>query len=391
MKKVAKSFYLHGRQTFLHAASRILQQGGLRPPPPPSPIRNILFIRTDRIGDLVLTTPAFAAIKTAFPNSMLTVLASRGNVGLLNHHPWVDQFFVYDSAVSISAKINMIKSLRTRRFDIIIDPLTGHDLAPAVLACLIGAPIRIGFSGFGREVFFNRTAAAAGSDRHMVDAISDLIHLIGVADGGRDPQLFLGTEEMEWAGRWADRVNPERKRLVGIHPGAYYETQRWGAANFAGLIQRLSLESDCRVVLLGGLAEEGLVRRISEQVGEIPPVFISSNLRQALAMISRLDFLVCNNSGPLHMAAALSVPTLSFMGPTEISRWMPLGEKHRVLRAVELECIGCNRGICPKGTLECRNRISPEMMFHALKDHMESMMRPPAPIPLFVPISKRIP
>jgi hypothetical protein len=184
----------------------------------------ILIIRIDRVGDLVLTTPAFAAIKTAFPNSMLTVLASRGNAGLLLHHPWVDEVFVYDAAASIRAKIHMIKSLRARRFDIIIDPLTGHDVAPAVLACLIRAPIRIGFSGFGREVFFNQTAAAAGSDRHMVDAVLDLLHLIGVADIGRDPQLFLGTEELEWAGRWTDRVNPERKRLVGIHPGAYYET-----------------------------------------------------------------------------------------------------------------------------------------------------------------------
>jgi heptosyltransferase-2 len=321
-----------------------------------------------------LTTPAFAAIKTAFPNSMLTVLASRGNAGLLLHHPWVDEVFVYDAAASIRAKIHMIKSLRARRFDIIIDPLTGHDVAPAVLACLIRAPIRIGFSGFGREVFFNQTAAAAGSDRHMVDAVLDLLHLIGVADIGRDPQLFLGTEELEWAGRWTDRVNPERKRLVGIHPGAYYETQRWGAANFGGLIQRLSRESDFCVVLLGGLAEEGVVRRILEQAGEILPVFISSDLRKALAMISRLDLLVCNNSGPLHMAAALSVPTVSFMGPTEMSRWMPRGEKHRVLRADGLECIGCNRGICPRGTFECRNRINPEMMFHALKDHMESML-----------------
>jgi heptosyltransferase-2 len=377
MRPELKTAYLQARGLILQVLKAPLWHFEQSTQGAPSASTRILIIRIDRVGDLVLTTPAFAAIKTAFPNSMLTVLASRGNVGLLLHHPWVDEVFVYDPAASVRDKINMIKSLRARRFDIIIDPLTGHDVAPAVLACLIRAPIRIGFSGFGREVFFNRTASAAGSDRHVLDAVSDLLHLIGVEAGGRDPQLFIGTEEMEWAGRWADRVNPKRKRLVGIHPGAYYETQRWGEANFAGLIRRLSLETDCCVVLLGGLAEKELVRRISEQSDEVLPVFISGDLRQALAMISRLDFLVCNNSGPLHMAAALSVPTVSFMGPTEMSRWMPRGEKHRVLRADDLECIGCNLGICPSGTLECRNRINPEMMFHALKDHMESLMQPP--------------
>jgi ADP-heptose:LPS heptosyltransferase len=83
--------------------------------------------------------------------------------------------------------------------------------------------------------------------------------------------------------------------------------------------------------------------------------------------MSQLHLMVCNNSGPLHLAAAMQVPTVSFMGPTNAQRWWPVGPMHRVLRIEDLQCLGCEEGVCPKGNLECLRRINVRMAVEAVK------------------------
>jgi heptosyltransferase-2 len=121
-------------------------------------------------------------------------------------------------------------------------------------------------------------------------------------------------------------------------------------------------------VVLGGPADIPLVKGILSRMNASVPVMLSSDLRESMALISQLSALVCNNSGPLHIAAALKVPTVSFMGPTVKSLWTPSGSCHCVLRADDLNCIGCNSGACRRGTLECMQRLTPEIAREALAE-----------------------
>ena len=245
-------------------------------------------------------------------------------------------------------------------YDAVIDPLTGNDLNTALIAYLSGAALRIGFPGYGREVFFNRLAAYPDEYRHMVDLVLETARLLGAESEDRTPHLCLLPAERDWAGGWLQAHNLGHRAVVGIHPGGYYPTQRWPSDYYAQLAFALQQDIGCDVVLIGGQGDHGLIGSILASSGERFVVFESSDLRQTVAVISQLNVLVCNNSGPLHIATALNVPTLSFMGPTEQGHWMPLGDNHEVLRQDDLDCIGCNSGTCARGDFACMRRIKPE-------------------------------
>ena len=295
MAELIKQVYLRTRCRLLHLSApliRVLRRrhGGL-----PGPAARILFIRTDRIGDLVLSTPAFRALKKAFPRSHLTVLASRVNYPLLDHNPHVDRVLVYPPGKGVASKWRLARALKKEAFDLVIDPLAGYDLEPALLAYTTGARCLIGFEGFGREVFLDRVRPASPPWRRFVDAGFDLLGLLGVEDTQRQPELFMTSAESAWAENWLSAHVPSGRMRVGIHPGAHYETQKWGAANFAGLIGLPQSTADVEWVLIGGPADAAVVHAIRAAAGAELPFCIDGNLRRTIALISRLDALVCNN------------------------------------------------------------------------------------------------
>jgi lipopolysaccharide heptosyltransferase II len=335
---------------------------------PPSRIRNILFIRTDRIGDMVLSTPAFKALKTAFPDAALTVLASLTNYPLIQNDPYVNEILIHDSSAGMRETVRMVRRLRSRRFDVVIDPMAGYDAQTAFLSYLTQAETRVGFTGFGREVFFSAPVQLPEPKPGIVDLQLALLSRLGIHCSGIEPELFLREEEMDRARRWVRRVAPDGERIIGLHPGAHYATQRWGIRNYTALVELLMKGTGLKPVVLGGPADIPLIKGILSRTNDSVPAMLTNDLRELMALISQLNALVCNNSGPLHIAAALKVPTVSFMGPTVKSLWTPSGRRHRVLRANDLDCIGCNNGVCRRGTLECMQRLTPEIAREALAE-----------------------
>jgi heptosyltransferase II len=373
-RKALTSFYLQSRKVVLCAAGQALRPRGLKRPPVPSEIRKILFIRPDRLGDMVLSTPVLRAIKKGFPLARLTVLASQSNAPLLRYDPYVDEVVIWAQRRKRVAPIQFLRQahrLAKEGYDVVIDPLPGNDLSTALIAYISGALLRIGFPGYGREVFFSRLAGFADG-RHMVDLILETARLLGVPPDRRLPHIHLLPTEGERADRWLRQQYLGTRPLIGIHPGGYYPSQRWPAEYFARLAVVLKRDGVSDIVLLGGADDRELVHMIFDRAGEHLVLFQNDNLRESVALVSRLDLLVCNNSGPLHVAAALNVPTLSFMGPTEKHRWMPLGRNHKVLRREDLDCIGCNRGTCPRGDHACMRGIQPEEAANGIRQLLET-------------------
>ena len=375
MNPGAKMFYLRSRQAMLRLIGRVLASNRVRTAPRPAEIKKILFIRTDRIGDMVLSTPAIRSLKRNYPQARLTVLASPSNHALLQHDPDVDEVLVLDAAPIIhsSKVLRLLRRLRHSGFDVVVNPLASHDLKTALIAFLTGAPLRIGFAGGGREVFFNRCMPGMDANRHVVDLTLDLMMDIGAAEPRRAPRIVLTQPEITWARGWVKMNNPEDRPVVGVHPGAHYPSQRWPVEYYAALSVALQRDRRCRVVVIGGPADREWIDQILH-ASESLAVYHAADLRQAAALMSQLHVMVCNNSGPLHMAAAFDVPTVSFMGPTNASRWWPVGPAHRVLRMHNLDCLGCERGVCPRGTLECLRRIHPVTAVEAVTGILEGAL-----------------
>jgi heptosyltransferase-2 len=328
-------------------------------------IRKVLFIRVDRIGDLVLSTPALRALKQASPNSHLVVLASPSNQSLLLHNPYVDGVVVYDEKRRLGEKIGIIRQLRTYGFDLAIDPYPDYELRTAVIAFLSGARKRVGYASYGREVFFNVEAPKIKADKHFVDLTSGILNPLGIAARDKAPEIFLGDGEREWARTRLKKKGARGKPLVGIHPGGYYESQRWPPENFADLIGQLQKDGRLDLIIFGGPGEEDLIRKICSMVTREVLTSLEDDIRRFAALLSRCSLFVCNNSGPLHIAAGLGIPTISMMGPTMRERWMPIGDIHKVLRIDDLPCIGCNLGYCNTKTHDCMRLITPSMVLEA--------------------------
>jgi heptosyltransferase II len=376
LKEFAKEVYLGARQKllyrlqpFLARKSNLFQN--------PIAIKKILFIRPDRIGDMVLSTPAIRALKDLYPKAHLTVLASPTNQVLLRHAPHVDELLIGNlgGLRRFRDLLNLMNWIKKSRVDLVVDPMPGVGIQSALLSFCTGASVRIGFAGAGREIFYNRVLPQPSRERHFLELTLDSVRGLGASVATTAPSIVLTREETEFAREWIKSNNPLRQKLVGIHPGGYYPTQRWPIENYIQLSRKLLRAHPCRIVVFGGVADRTMKQDLTAAVGIPAVIFGDPDLRKAAAVMSHLDVMVCNNSGPLHLAAAMNVPTVSFIGPTNASRWWPVGNHHRVLRVDELECLGCGKGTCPKGSLECLQRISPDMALEAVESILANRAR----------------
>jgi len=366
MKSTAKIIYLNLRRILL-SPLRLLFAKKPSEIKLSSRIKKILFIRIDRIGDLVLSTPALRVLKQRFPQSELVVLVSPSNQSLLLNNPYVDKVFAYDKRERLVDKIGVIQQLRGHGFDLAIDPYPDYEVKTALVALLSGAKRRIGYSSYGRDVFFSLKGPGLVKDKHQIDLTLDILRPLGVGMNDKKPEIFLTNDEKQWARNWLRQRSAGGKPIVGIHPGAYYESQKWPPDSFAEVARRLRENKRLDVIIFGGLGDKDLVEHINSMTSEDTLTHVQGDLRQFAALLSHCTLLICNNSGPLHVAVALGVPTISFMGPTNKERWMPIGDIHKVLRIDDLPCIGCNMGYCKIETHDCMRLISPSMVTEAAR------------------------
>jgi ADP-heptose:LPS heptosyltransferase len=326
-------------------------------------IKKILVIRMDRLGDFIVTTPLLKTLRKEFPSARITLLARKDICELAIGQPSIDDVISYDDGVSISTFLSLAGRVRDRHFDLAIDPLRDYTLRTAMLAYVSRAPYRLGFDIAGRGVFFNLKVSPAGLKGTMAEDTISLAGEFGIAAEEVIPEIVVSDKDKTIVENFMRGQNITGGFLIGIHPGGYYPSQRWSPDNFAKLIDRLSENAGIKIILLGSGKEAALLKAIEDKVAAGICVFRTDSLNSLAAIIDRLKLFVGNNSGPLHMAAALGKRTVSTMGPTDSRLWQPSGKGHIVL-GKELACAPCNRPFCREH--ECMESITVDAMFGAV-------------------------
>lgn len=323
-------------------------------------IKKILVLRYDRIGDMVLSTGAFKALRQKFPAAFITVLASERNKELIENDPHIDEILVY------RGRHAFLKELKPRRIDLGIDLFHTYELGSALLAYLCRIRYRLGFEIWGRQVFFNIRGPDMSGNYTMGQHTLRLLSCLGIDTKDCSPKLYLLDEEMEWAKGFLSSLKISSKDLkIAIHPGGFYPSQRWPADRFAGAGKKIIEKFGINIILLGDKSEEGLLKEIKQKINtDKVSILCELSLRQIISVLNECNLLICNNSGILHIACALNVPTVSTMGPTDPALWWPQGENHIVLKK-ELACRPCNRAICGKHT--CLDLITVEDVLGAVE------------------------
>jgi ADP-heptose:LPS heptosyltransferase len=239
------------------------------------------------------------------------------------------------------------------------------------LAFLSGAKYRIGFEESGREIFFNIKGPRLDRTQHMVNHMLSLLVPLAIKEDQKQPRIYLTPQEIENAKEYFARNNFKQDCLkIAVIPGAYYPSQRWPIERFGELIKKICEKFQARVIIFTDKNED----KRGQIFGSLDParveVLPGLDLRQFMAYLSQCDLLICNNTGPLHIASGLGVPTVSTMGPTVPQLWWPLGKNHIVIRK-DLVCSPCSRGVCRSH--ECLESISVVEMEKAVESLLERL------------------
>ncbi|MCX7927443.1 MAG: glycosyltransferase family 9 protein [Candidatus Omnitrophica bacterium] len=329
-------------------------------------INKILVIRLDRIGDMVVSEPALRALRQAFPRANITVLTLPATAPLLKFIPWVDQVIIYRSF------FDSIHKIRQGKFNLVVDLLMDYPIKTALLARFSASEVSAGFDISERGICFTIAHPQSKIKQKMYQHLLGLVEAIACRFGitqkieEKPPQLFIGLEQKKFQQEYFRHHNFQGKLVIGIHPGAKFPSQRWGAERFSQLAEKI-LSANAKVIFLGSIGEKFLIKKIVSSMKLQPVVAMGLSLDKTIALISGINLLVCNNSGLLHIAAALGVATVSMMGPTDPILWAPASDNAVVIRK-QLPCSPCNKAVCNRHL--CLESITVEEVWQAIKSQI---------------------
>lgn len=327
-------------------------------------IGKILIIRTDGIGDLLNSTPAIALLRQNYPSAEITVLARPLNASVLIGNPDVDRVIVFDRQgehQNVSAQLQFYRSLRTEKFHLVVAMQTAT--LPHLIAFLSGASYRLG--RYQKRFKSTLTHAWRGKYRkgetHEVDRNLALVKMICKGEGTRKLVLNLSPDEITNAKTHLTSWGVEKDGfLIGIHPGGSSYDKQWPEKQYAELADRLVQQYTATILLLHGPVEDDLAHNIQNAMQTKAIIYAPKTIRELAALLSRCNMVVCNDSGPMHLAAALDVPTVAIFGPTDHVAWRPMSENASVVRR-DMPCWPCSAHKCKIGW-ECTKKLPVEMV-----------------------------
>ncbi|MBI5428213.1 MAG: glycosyltransferase family 9 protein [Nitrospinae bacterium] len=332
--------------------------------------RKILVVKLGAMGDLVMASAFFDALRRRFPEAEIVLLAGKTYGRVLERHPVFDRLVLADDAAiyrgGLGARLRevlrIVPRLRRESFDWVF---VLHRAWPFnLLAFLSGARRRVGFAR-GREGILLTDRVVPARGRNEREIYLDLLRAAGVPAVYEKSFYYLSEEEDRFLEEFVRRHGiREGECVVGVGPGGgknaklFMPTKRWPADNYVLLIKKLP--PSCRIVLFGSRDERDLADRI---LSDCPDCVDATDLSygEMASVFRRCRLYIGNDSGPLHIAEAMGIATLSFFGPTNPSVQAPLGPRHSVLYK-RVECSPCyDDGRFPEcDHMTCLNSITAE-------------------------------
>ncbi len=334
--------------------------------------RRFLIVRTDRIGDLILTLPMAQVIKRQFPAAKISILLRHYTSEIAQYDRHIDQILYYDNATSQIPFLKLAGALRSEKFDVVFH--THPRFRLALMTRLAGIPVRVGTGYrwysflFNRKVYEHRKTAA----RHELEYNLNLLAAIQcpVDSKGVTPTIEVQTAASERVNALlAQRQIAGNSQLVILHPGSGGSARDWRFEKFGALGKQLNKLNDVTVVVTGGGGEEELVQQVSRLAGPRTATFVDAlTLQEYAALARRASLFVANSTGPIHVAAAVGTPVIGFYPqhkPLSAARWGPYTERKVIFTPKNQpdDCKRCLRR--PDRYCECMDSITVEEVLNA--------------------------
>ncbi len=350
--------------------------------------QRVLVLQTSFLGDTVLTLPLLIEIRRRLPAAYLGVLCSPLGRELLAHVPAIDEIIIDDKRGMHKGwrgmwRIAMV--LKQKAFTVALTP--HKSLRSALLLTLARIPHRVGFcQSKGGFLFHQRVNR--DSQRHDVERNLSLLEVLGVKPEDCDRELRLTvsspiresvTERLRTFG-----AHPE-KTIVAVNPGSVWPTKRWLPEGFAEVIKLIKLQYDCEVWLIGGPEDADVVAKIQKLCGDAAINLAGKlTLAELPAALGLCCVLITNDSGPMHIAVACSLPTVAvFCATTPELGFYPYSDRSVVIEK-SLPCRPCSShgGLrCPLGTEACIRLVEPQHVFRAVEGLLARSQQFHNPVP----------
>ncbi|MBI5181846.1 MAG: lipopolysaccharide heptosyltransferase II [Nitrospirae bacterium] len=343
-------------------------------------IKKILIRGTNWIGDAVLTMPAVNAVRKRFIDAEISILVKPWVAGLFVNSPDIDRIIIYgdENYISLCGKRKLASDLKKYKFDMAI--LFQNAFEAAFLAFLAKIPIRYGYNTDGRGMFLTHKIPLSDETlkKHQVWYYLDLLRPIGINIERPELNLKIGNKDKSSALNIL-KINRIKKDdlIIGINPGASYgPAKRWLPDKYAKLAEMLIERHNARIILFGSKDDKEVAAEIVS-ISTAKPLNLAgiTSLTETAALIEQCRLFITNDSGLMHIAAALNVPVIAIFGSTSPEKTGPYGKGHHIIYK-NAECSPCLKRKCPTD-FRCMGLISVDEVYSRAEKMINS--NPPSP------------
>jgi len=353
--------------------------------------RNILIINPFGIGDVLFSTPIIHTLRDSYRDATIAYLCNKRVEPILKANPNLNKIFIYEKddwrlawsqskTKCIRNFLLFLKKLKNEHFDLAIDISLGKQYS--FFLWLLGVRQRIGFNYKRKGSFLTDRINIAGYDeKPKVKYYSDLLKLIGLEIKSEKLELYIPDEYTKWAESFLEENNIKDDDIVigivsgsGASFGKDSHIRRWNKEKFSQLADRLIKEYKAKIILFANHQEENLIKEIISLMCN-KPIEARTNLLEMAVLMRRCNLVICNEGGPLHMAVALGVKTVSIFGPIDERVYGPYppSENHKVIKK-DLPCRPCYKKFKMPQCLrnrECINSITTDEVFKAVEGFLK--------------------
>ena len=314
---------------FIHRRNQVLETFDFRS-------SKILFIRQDRIGDVLVSTPIFASIKTHYPSATVDVLLSENNYFVLKNDSFIRKCWIYQKKVG--KVISLMRSIRKEQYDFAVDMMDNPSVTSTLLCLLSGAHINVGIAKNNTYVYDMAVPMLSRRETHIIDRIAQLLIPFHIDPAAESLSLryFTSPASDEFAKRWISLNHLNDCPLVGVNISAGGEARFWGINQYRSFLSFITERyPEFHIILLYQPTDITRANKIGEGNKDIVLSPVTNTFDQFAAMIKKLSFLVSPDTSAIHLASAFHIPSvvLYVQSDKSLRIWEPYKTDYEVVVA----------------------------------------------------------
>lgn len=324
-------------------------------------IKKILCIKPRGIGDIILSTIILENLHNHYKDVKIDYLTEGFAKDSLLNNPMINEV---QTMGKTEFPLKVALRLRKKKYGMVIDLWSNP--RSAQITFLSGAKYRVGFAYRGRKYAYNVLATSGRGSSHAAEHNLELLLRLNVPIISRNVSYHVSPADKIYAIKYFQDNFSRDENVIGIIPAGGWESKRCDAVKWIEICKKIVSLYNCKFFILWGPGDEKDVEIIMNEMNSVSVRAPETDLNKMAALINECDILIANDSGPMHISAALGKPTLGIFGPTNPENHGPYSGNSAYVIKEDLFCIICNKLICPYGH-ECMKELPVEKVLEKLE------------------------